>query len=454
MGTEARTNNPPTTQAQQAPKLPQSTEFLLHLVDVAGEAQSLPDLPARQLAIVNRTAQLFPHERGTLLALQPDVSILAAKGVAQLNKRQPLMVQRLRFAKCLRELQEIKVITADDLPENEQAAFVTAMQDSHVLWLPLRFQDEDVAQHVLLLERPQQWQAQELALMAPLAVFYATALRMRRKPAWPIKRWGLIALLVFALGFIPVPVKIVSPGHVRAQNPVYLTAPLNGTVQTLHAHSGMQVKAGDLLLEFDPRALERDVQEADAGVEAATAELQRLRNSSFDDPEARASMQLQQVEIRRRQAKLVFLREQQKHVQLYAPQAGVIQIEKEEQLTGKPVQTGERLGIIGMPEHSEWVADVPVGDIGHVRIGQEVLVHLDHDPLHPRAGIVHFMDFEAGLSLEQVPSVRAYIRWSDPKTQAPPGEHGSMHISGNSLPFWYAILRKPLGSMFARFGWW
>ncbi|MDQ6963208.1 MAG: efflux RND transporter periplasmic adaptor subunit [Mariprofundaceae bacterium] len=443
------------TQAQQQaqPQLPGSTQFLMHLLDLVTNIQRIQKLSDKELAIVNQTTRLIQYDRALLVRFSPSCKLLAAKGCDNANHRQPVLAQRLELIQDLESV-DANIVTEKHVSQAKQASFLSTTQGNHVFWIPIKLDEKAKASHGLWLERSQPWQAHEATLSLPLSPLYAVALQPRWTSNFQPRVFLLAAALIFALGFFPIPAKIVSTGHVRAQSPTYLTAQLTGIVANINVSSGEEVRKNQHLLSFDRRTLQRDIEEAEAEVGVAKAEHIRLRNSAFDDSQARAKMQLQFVEIERRQTRLKFLHQQTKYLHLYSPTAGVVQINHEEELIGKPVKIGERLAVLANPEKTEWVAEVSVQDIGYIEKGLEVEIYLDHDPLNPVQGTIRDVDFEVTLGLNQTPVIIAYIDWNDPENAQSPGEHGSMHLEAKDMPFWYAVFRKPLGNLYERFGFW
>jgi hemolysin D len=130
-------------------------------------------------------------------------------------------------------------------------------------------------------------------LSAQETAFLPAALEIVETPASPAGRavaGAIIVISCFAvawasLGRIDIvasaPGKIIPSGGTKVVQPFEI-----GMVRAIHVHDGQAVKAGDLLIELDPRINESERDHLQADLTAAQLEVARLRAalSNLDDP--------------------------------------------------------------------------------------------------------------------------------------------------------------------------
>src|SRR5687767_9891207 len=91
---------------------------------------------------------------------------------------------------------------------------------------------------------------------------------------------------------------VSASGKVQPKRQVNISANQMGRVTRLAVEEGQRVKAGQFLLEIDPRQLEGQLQRGEAGVAAAQSRLAQARVSV---EQARSSLALAQQNLKRQQ---------------------------------------------------------------------------------------------------------------------------------------------------------
>ena len=91
---------------------------------------------------------------------------------------------------------------------------------------------------------------------------------------------------------------VSASGKVQPKRQVNISANTMGKVTRLAVEEGQRVKAGQFLLEIDPRSLEGQLQRGEASVAAAQSSLQQSRTAV---EQARASLDLAKQNLKRQQ---------------------------------------------------------------------------------------------------------------------------------------------------------
>src|SRR5687767_13797792 len=89
---------------------------------------------------------------------------------------------------------------------------------------------------------------------------------------------------------------VSASGKVQPKRQVNISANQMGRVTRLAVQEGQRVRAGQFLLEIDPRSLEGQVQRGEAGVAAARSSLQQARTAV---EQARATLGLARQNLKR-----------------------------------------------------------------------------------------------------------------------------------------------------------
>jgi multidrug resistance efflux pump len=112
------------------------------------------------------------------------------------------------------------------------------------------------------------------------------------------KRESGLAVNVEALRTRDLEAFVSATGKIQPKRQVSISANQMGRVTRVAVEEGDRVKAGQFLLEIDPRSLEGQLQRGEAGVAAAQSSLQRVRSSVS---QAKANLELARQNLERQQ---------------------------------------------------------------------------------------------------------------------------------------------------------
>jgi len=184
--------------------------------------------------------------------------------------------------------------------------------------------------------------------------------------------------------------------------------------------------------------------EAYRNVAVAKAKLMRLEGKAHRDPEARAELPVQQLEVRRAEADVDFFAKQQARAEVRTAKSGVIVLDDPDALIGAALRTGEAVLSVADPSRTKLRIMVPASDVGFLKKGAIVKIRLDSNPLQSLSAVIERTGFEIKVSENQVPSVVTEAVWSENVSEVLPGQTGSAKISGETTCMGMQILRKPL----------
>ncbi|MFW6239233.1 MAG: efflux RND transporter periplasmic adaptor subunit, partial [Thermodesulfobacteriota bacterium] len=325
-----------------------------------------------------------------------------------------------------------------------------AMGGAQILWLPLWLTNDQSQppRHALWLERwhGNRWERSDVELLQHAALFLGHGLlRARSRPQTRGRyfRLGLIAALLLFLA-MPVTSRVTAPGRVTPDRPHHIFAPMDGIIKELLVRPGQWVEPGDVLYRYDARVLDKRLDEAFRQVAVERAKLARLQGAAHRDPEARAELPVQDLEVKRAEAETVFYTQQQERADVRTARPGVIVLDDPDALIGAAVQTGQAVMSVADPDQTKLRLRVPASDVGFLEEGARVSLRLDSNPLRGLPALITRVGFEVSLSETDVPSVVVDAIWVGDAPDVQPGQKGTARIFGPSTFMALQIFRKPL----------
>lgn len=406
--------------------------------------------------IVNRLGELVQIDRASLVAvkkLNKVISVSSSASPAQDN----------RYAGAVKELskQYGNALEPCIVPATKNIGptlpsclewLQKQMGGTEVIWLPLTitFGKERVAiGHALLLERWRglHWQEEELQLLTYLVPFISHALKRSYRRTSPYAKKLFISNLAMAfliMLFIPIDASLVAPGLVVPEKPHYIFAPFDGILKSLLVVPGQIVKKNTVLFQYEPRVLDKQLEESRQQIGVARAELFRLESSGFDDAESQGKIPVQQLEVNKAAADVAFYTEQRKRADVTTATDGIVVLDDPDSLIGANLQTGQLVMTIADPNFTKFKIMVPVSDSGLLKWGAAVKVRLDKNPLTEIHARVSHIGFDVKLSEEQIPSVLVEATWVNPPTSIQPGQRGTAKIFAEKTRLGLQFFRRPL----------
>lgn len=198
-------------------------------------------------------------------------------------------------------------------------------------------------------------------------------------------------------------------------------------------------------MRFDATTLKAQADVAERALGVAEAELKANSQRAFADAESSARLDLLAARVEQKRAERDYARQLLARSEVRAERAGIAVFADAERLTGKPVQTGERLMQIADPAQAELRIELPVGDAIALAPGAEVALFLDSDPLNRHDARLERAAYEAQATAAGQLAYRLDAAFAD----APPriGLRGTAKLFGARAPLAYYLLRRPLAAL-------
>ncbi|KFF48668.1 multidrug transporter [Gammaproteobacteria bacterium MFB021] len=398
-------------------------------------------------AMVNDGQALFGFRHAALLIAG---KVRALTGVSVVEPHAPFVAFVERAAGALHKQHRLdQSHNVDPAQLDEQTRLdMHSLSAPHAYWLPLKNRSGETFGG-LWLARDEPFNEAEQSLLTQLADAYAHAwLALQpRKPwrlRWPRKKLLAVAAALCLLLLIPVRQSVLAPAEVVPLGGRVVAAPLDGVIAEFLVKPNQLVAAGDVLVRFDATSLKAQADVAERTLGVAEAELKANSQRAFADAESSARLDLLAARVEQKRAERDYARQLLARSEVRAERAGIAVFADAERLTGKPVQTGERLMQIADPEQAELRIELPVGDAIALQPGAEVALFLDSAPLHRHAARLERAAYEAQSTAAGQLAYRldaAFIAAS-PRI----GLRGTAKLFGERAPLAYYLLRRPLAA--------
>ncbi|MDH4580921.1 HlyD family efflux transporter periplasmic adaptor subunit [Pseudomonas sp. BN415] len=411
---------------------------------------------ARQAASTEQLGFAMVNDGQTLFGFRHAALLIAGKvqaltGISLVEPNAPFVAFVERAAAQLLgqgQLNEIRAVDAALLDEQSRADW-QSLSAAQACWVPLKDRRGEMFGG-LWLAREQPFNEAELALLAQLGETYAHAwLALQPRKPWRL-RWPKKKLLAIAGGLcllllMPVRQSVLAPAEVVPLGGRVVAAPLDGVIAEFLVKPNQSVAAGDLLVRFDATSLKAQADVAERTLGVAEAELKANSQRAFADAESSSRIDLLAARVEQKRAERNYARQLLARSEVRAERAGIAVFADAERLTGKPVQTGERLMQIADPRQAELRIELPVGDAIALQPGAEVALFLDSDPLNRHGARLERAAYEA----QATAAGQLAYRLDAAFLETPPriGLRGTAKLFGDRVPLAYYLLRRPLAAL-------
>lgn len=429
--------------------LPASAERIFALfLGLEQQARKAANTEQLAFAMVNDGQALFGFRHAALLIAG---KVQALTGISVVEAHSPFVAFVERAASALLahgRLDEGHNVDPAQLDEQTRLD-MNELSAPHAYWLPLKNRSGETFGG-LWLAREQPFNEAEQSLLTQLADSYAHAwLALQpRKPwrlRWPRKKLLAVAATLALVLLIPVRQSVLAPAEVVPLGGRVVAAPLDGVIAEFLVKPNQLVAAGDVLVRFDATSLKAQADVAERTLDVAEAELKANSQRAFADAESSARLDLLAARVEQKRAERDYAQQLLARSEVRAERAGIAVFADAERLTGKPVQTGERLMQIADPNQAELRIELPVGDAIALQPGAEVALFLDSDPLHRHQARLERSAYEAQSTAAGQLAYRLDATFVD----APPriGLRGTAKLFGDRAPLAYYLLRRPLAAL-------
>jgi multidrug resistance efflux pump len=269
------------------------------------------------------------------------------------------------------------------------------------------------------------------------------------------RRWlaAAASAAALALALVQVPMTALAPAEVAAHEPFVVTAPIDGTIGQIAIDAGQPVKAGDVLARLIDTAQRNQLEIAEQEVAVAEAKWRQVSLAAFNDANARRELTVVTSERLLKQAERDYARDLLARTVIRAERDGIAIFADKRELTGRPIQTGQRLMEVADPLKMRIRAQAPLDDAMALQPGARLKFFPDADPLNPVEATI----IEAGHQARPTDSGSLAFRVEAGISSAAAdrlriGHRGTAQIFGENVSLGFYLFRRPLSALRQKFG--
>lgn len=417
----------------------------------------------------NETRLLVDYRQAALLSAAPGQRprLLAHSGLAEVDANTPYALwlaevaqqARARIA-ALPATMRVLALAPDMLGE-EVARDWSEWLPAHVWVLALGGPDDEV-RALLLLARDTPWgtalgaDGPEYALLQLANLYgyawWAVAARPSRLRRWwraaaTGRRLRQAALVLLLILFVPVREYTLVPAEVISTRSEVIASPRDGVIRRMAVPPNTPVKAGQVLAELDDTTLRNRLEVAKAELATASTEMHQASQQAIESQSAKADLGIAEGKWRERQVEVASLQREMDKLAIKAPVDGVFVYSDPDDWAGRPVQTGERIGLLADPRALGVRAWAPVSEPTNLQAGAPMTLFLRVAPLHP---ISARLDSAGYQPVEAPNGVASYVlrgTLDGATREARIGLQGTARVSGRWSVLGYLLLRRPLATL-------
>ena len=367
--------------------------------------------------VCNETHVLSPYRQAALVGFfgARRTRLVGHSGLSDIEADSPYALWLAEVADHLRLQLEALPATAGALalaPSMLPPALALSWTDwlpDHVWVLPLP-DPEGRARACLFLARETPWptefdsNAPEYLLLQAVATYGHAwwALTGRRRSmatlwqAWWARkalRWSLLLLPLLLL--VPVREYALVQAEVVSLRSQVIASPRDGVIKRMTVPPNTPVEADQTIAELDDTTLFNRLAVAQAALSSARLELHQASQRAIESQSAKAELNLADGKLRERQVDVDALQREVAQLSIKAPAAGVFVYSDPDDWAGRPVQTGERVGLLSDPASLGVQAWAPVSEAVNLVRGAPMTLFLRVAPLDPVAARLDYAGYQA-----------------------------------------------------------
>lgn len=444
------------------------SEPLAALLGLERQLRQAGTLAQLGFAIVNQTRSCIPYTQAVLLrGGGQTLRVVAASDIAGVDHTSPYVAWIERIARACAALDATptqRVLGPQDFDNALQADWAE-MAPAHLLWQPLPVEARDGETiGVLLLFRDVAWNPSEQGVCTHLAGSMGHALFALSRHA-PLERvWrrlrsrraGIFAALAVLVAMAwQVRLSALAPVEVIAQDPMVISAPMDGAVREIKVLPNQPVTKGDVLAVLEDSELSNQLEVARRALFVAQAELRTTQQSGFFDPKQKGRIAELEAQALLRKAELDYAQERLDRATIRASGDGVAVLGDPNDWKGRPVRVGERILLVAQPEKVELQVMLAVKDSIALHEGAGLKVFFDSDPLAARTATLRHAAYEPQRTPEDVLAYRLVATFAANDGAATPriGMRGTARVYGEEVSLFFYLFRRPITSLRQWLGW-
>lgn len=441
---------------------------------LAARIAKIKDYSELGFVICNETRQLVEYRQAALLRVtgEKQARLVAHSGLNDVDRNTP-------YALWLAEVSAEIIPRCQKLAEGARllplspAMLSEPLQEAWNEWLPEYVwvfpltgpQGELLA--LLFLGRDDPWpgtltpDSPEFTLLQLCGLYGYASWALTARPSALQRLWRrsggkrLLAALVVLLVIFCIPVReyTLVPAEIVSLESEVIASPEQGVIQRMVTMPNATVKKGDVLALLDDTTLRNRLAVATAELATANTTLHQASQKAIEDQQAKSELAMAEGRWREKQVEVASLQRELDKLTLRAPRNGVFVYSDPDDWAGRPVQTGERIGLLADPDKPGIRAWAPASESTNLKPGAPMTVFLKVAPLSPLSATLDYAGYQ---TVEAPNGVASYVLRGSLQgntEDARIGLQGTARVSGDWKALGYLLLRRPLATLRAWVGW-
>ena len=437
---------------------------LLTLLQLEREIRRVENREQLKFLISNDTHRLIPYTQAVFFTFSGflGVTFESISSLSQIDKNSPFLIWLQKVVQYLQKTGETGqpfTVNPEQLPEELNREWQEWRQ-GQVLYCPMVTQSGNQIGG-LWLNRNDVWPQNEMTLLQRISDSYAYSwqaleprhswLSLLRKFLKGKLKWILLALVLISL--IPIQQTVLAPAQVAARQPVVISAPIDGVIETIEVKPNEFIEAGTLLFKLEDTNFRNQYQAAVKSLSVAEANYLLTSQKAFADIDSKNELAVLKAILDEKQAEVDYHAELLARIQVRAERDGVVVFGDPNDWLGKPVSVGEKVMTLADIENTWLDIWLAVDDAITLDKGAELQLFLNIDPLNSYSAVIERSSYEAQLSPQDILSYRLKAGFDSEQTLPRLGLKGTAKIYGNEITIFYYIFRRPLAELRRWLGW-
>jgi HlyD family secretion protein len=456
--TQPMPNPAPASNISQQPKTDQGAGAAARLLRLESDLRRIRAADAVGYFVANETRQVTQSQQTFVFGLDRlgKVCVTAVSALVAVDRSAPLIVWiealllELEKDSALNIVREFDAHGIELSPGVQQSAYPLKF----MVWLPfLNMQGKLIGG--MLQAKMAPWSESDVVVSKHVADACAhayIALNVDvRSPSFTFninpKLVGAVAIVLMAVGCVPVSMTALAPVEVSPRSSFVVTAPVDGVVDAVLVQPNSAVRKDQPLVRLSDTILRNRLDIADREVMVAEAKAKKSAQLAFVDVRGRHELGIAQAEHELRRAERDYAKELLDRSVVRADRDGIAFFADAKDLIGKPVAVGERLMELADPAHLEFRIDLPVADAIVLRDATRVKIFLDSSPFDPIEAKLIRTDFQARQRENQTLAFRIIAESDGPQSKIVRlGVRGTAQVYSDRVSLAFYLFRRPISA--------
>lgn len=246
-----------------------------------------------------------------------------------------------------------------------------------------------------------------------------------------------LVLGIFLLGLLPVPFTVTGKSVLEPRETRFVVAQFDAILKRVYKIPGTNVVKGELLAEFDERAIELEINSLLADIQKT----KKMKDVHTATGKA-ALAQMAGLERRSLEEKLQLFRDRLSELSIVSPVDGIVISDNLERVEGSPISRGQGLFEIAPLKTMIVEAHIAQEDIGYVQADATTKITLESFPDKSWKSTVHTIFPRADVRGGQIVFLVESLL-ENSKSILRPGMGGELEINVGKKRLAWTLFRKP-----------